>query len=218
MLDLQLLWSQSEGSLENWRSIIKSEIEIARLAMSRFGISAKIDILIQRISGAVIPEIGMVGQAYRRGLLGLTLDPDNPNFSTAVGNGYLHRHVAHEVHHCLRMAGPGYGSSLGEALVSEGLAGHFTRQLFKNSPEPWECAFDKSFIDENLPRRIELDAKDYDHSGWFFGSGDQRPRWFGYTLGYKIVGDWLDKNSNIEVENWINVPAKTILDVFNFPS
>ena len=67
--------------------------------------------------------------AYRPGLFGLTLDPDNPQFATCISDGTLRRQVAHEVHHCLRMAGPGYGRVLGEALVSEGLAGHFTRRL-----------------------------------------------------------------------------------------
>jgi hypothetical protein len=76
----------------------------------------------------------------RESLFSLTLDPDNPNFERSLGDGDLRRTIAHEVHHCMRMAGPGYGWTLGEALVSEGLAGQFVHRLFGSPPEPWECA------------------------------------------------------------------------------
>ena len=44
-------------------------------------------------------EIGMVGQAYRKGLSALTLKPD----TASLGDGTLRRHATHEVHHCIRM-------------------------------------------------------------------------------------------------------------------
>ncbi|KGB21940.1 hypothetical protein AtDm6_2706 [Acetobacter tropicalis] len=45
----------------------------------------------------------------------------------------------------------------------------------------------------------------YDHSRWFFGRGSI-PRWFGYTLGYEIVGNWLI-TVRADTVDWINVPA-----------
>ena len=76
------------------------------------------------------------------------------HINTAVTDGTLRRHVAHEVHYCLRMGGPGYGRSLGEALVSEGLAGRFVAKLFGNAPEPWECAIDAAAL-KPLPRSCD---------------------------------------------------------------
>lgn len=73
-------------------------------------------------------------------MFSLTIDPANPNFAHSLRDGDLRRAVAHEAHRCMRMAGPGYGWSLGEALVSEGLAGHFASRLFDSPPAPWECA------------------------------------------------------------------------------
>nr|WP_274517589.1 DUF2268 domain-containing putative Zn-dependent protease [Pseudomonas sp. GM18] len=64
----------------------------------------------------------------------MTLDPDNPNLLPSLRTGTLHRQIVHEVHHCLRIAGPGYGWTLGEALVSEGLAGQFVRHLLGKRP------------------------------------------------------------------------------------
>ena len=81
------------------------------------------------------------------------------------------------------MAGPGYDRTLGEALVSEGLAGHFVQRLFGNPPEPWEHAV---------------------------GVGEY-PRWLGYTLGYAIVGKWLGSAREPDVATLVNVPAHTVL-------
>ena len=149
--------------------------------------------------------------AYRPGLFGLTLDPDNPQFATCISDGTLRRQVAHEVHHCLRMAGPGYGRVLGEALVSEGLAGHFTRRLFGNPPEPWECAVTDDVLHAHRPDKETLSAKWYNHAEWFFGAGGRRPRWLGYTLGYRIVGDWLAATPDVSGDLLVNVPSETVL-------
>ncbi len=43
--------------------------------------------------------------------------------AASLDDGAFRRTIAHVVHRCLRMAEPGYGRTLGEALVSQGLAG-----------------------------------------------------------------------------------------------
>lgn len=87
-----------------------------------------------------------------------------------------------------RWAGPGYGNTLGQALVSEGLAGQFARQLYGNEPEHYERAIDADATRE-LARVADAlwDEPAYDHARWFFGSGDL-PVHAGYTLGYALVG------------------------------
>lgn len=176
-----------------------------------------LDILVQRLPGAVIPESGMVGHAYRKGLFALTLDPDNPHFAASLEQGALRRQVAHEVHHCLCMAGPGYGRTLGEALVSEGLAGQFTGRLFGNPPEPWERAVDEDVLRAHLPNATALAASDYNHHAWFFGTGGYRPRWLGYMLGYCIVGKWLADAGVVDGDTWVNVPADAVLAASDVP-
>src|SRR5437588_7581200 len=136
MLEWKLHWLEAEGDLGPWRRQIMAEIEATQHIVSRLVVPPRLDILVQRIRGWTISELGMVGHAYRRSLFALTLDPDNPNFASSLIDGNLRRQVAHEVHHCLRDAGRGDGRSLGEALVSEGLAGHFVTRLFDTPPEP----------------------------------------------------------------------------------
>ena len=210
-MDWQLHWLEAEGDLGTWRERITTEVAATYETVSGLITPPRLDILVQRLAGAVIPEIGMVGHAYRKALFGLTLDPDNPHFETCLGDGTFRRQVAHEVHHCMRFGGPGYGRTLGEALISEGLAGHFTRRLFNNPPEPWECAVTDEELHIHRPDREALNAKWYNHAEWFFAAGARRPRWLGYTLGYRIVGEWLAASPEVSGELLVNVPAETVL-------
>jgi hypothetical protein len=209
-MDWQLHWLEAEGDLSPWREQITMEVTATYATVAGLIKPPRLDVLVQRGS-MVIPEIGMVGQAYRKGLFALTLDPDNPHFAASLGDGTLRRQVTHEVHHCLRMGGPGYGRTLGEALVSEGLAGHFTRRLFDNPPEPWECAVTNEVLDVHRPDKKTLSVARYNHAEWFFGAGDRRPRWLGYTLGYRIVGEWLAMTSEVDADLLVNVAAETVL-------
>ena len=211
MTGWRLHWLEAEGDLGPWRDRITQEIEATRMAVSRHLPPPALDVLVQRLPGMVIREIGLVGHAYRHSLFALQCDPDNENFAASLVNGALRRQVAHEVHHCLRMRGPGYGRKLGEALVSEGLAGHFVKLLFGNPPEPWECALNADDLRAHHPPPAVLDATDYDHAVWFFGTGGHRPRWTGYTLGYAIVGTWLDATPDVTSDDIVSVPAERVI-------
>lgn len=207
----ELHWLEAEGDRGPWRDHIAAEIEATRQLVARATTPPRLDILVQRPAGAVIPEIGMVGHAHGKKLFALTMDPDNPHFAAGLHDGTLRRQVAHEVHHCLRMAGPSYGWTLVDALVSEGLAGRFTGWLFGSPAEQWECATGAEALRAHAPDEAMLRATGYAHAGWFFGAGGGRPRWLGYTPGYQIVGDWLTTAGEVDGNVWVNVPADAVL-------
>jgi len=83
----KLHWLEAEGDLSPWRRRIVSGVKAARRAIAAVVPPPPLDILVQRLAGGVIPEIGMVGHAYRKGLTGLTLDPDNRHFATCLRDG-----------------------------------------------------------------------------------------------------------------------------------
>ncbi|SDT92822.1 DUF2268 domain-containing putative Zn-dependent protease [Pseudomonas yamanorum] len=205
-----LHWLEASGSLAQFRAELIRECEVAYGAIAQMMPPPRLDILIQRLPGETLPELGLVGRAYRSTLFSMTLDPDNPNFLASLQSGALRRHVVHEVHHCLRMTGPGYGWTLGEAMVSEGLAGQFVRRVLGSEPELWERALaPQELLSAPVDRQL-LEATYYDHSEWFFGTG-ARPRWLGYTLGYQMVEAWLAKQGDVDAATWVNVPAHDIL-------
>jgi len=95
--------------------------------------------------------------------------------------------------------GPGYGVTLGEALVSEGLSDHFVAQAFPKTPaQPWDHRAMTARQEAGLWKRAKRDLDvpgAYDHPLWFFGAGGKNalPRWSGYTLAYRIVSPYLSK-------------------------
>lgn len=205
-----LHWLEASGSLAELRSDLTDEFDAAYKTISRLMTPPRLDVLIQRLPGETLPEMGLVGRAYRSTMFTMTIDPDNPNLLPSLRTGTLHRQIVHEVHHCLRMAGPGYGWTLGEALVSEGLAGHFVRHLLGNDPEPWECAVTEADLFRTPVDLKSLESMHYNHSEWFFGFG-AHPKWLGYTLGYQMVGRWLASVGEIDAATWIDVPAHDIV-------
>ena len=180
------------GTLADVRTHVDRAVEAVRVRVD--GTVPAVDLAIVVRAGArVIPEIGLVGHAPRPGLVILTLDPANPMLAKHLGRT-LERMVAHELHHALRWDALGLDAAgtLLDALVAEGLAGRFVNELYGNAPEPWERALGPSDI-ARLARDAleEADAPDYDHDAWFFGRGN-KPRWAGYTLGYRLVGAFCD--------------------------
>ena len=142
----------------------------------------------------VIQRLGHGGFCGDAGTIRLFFDPRNPEMARYLGLE-LERTIAHEYHHALRWAGPGYGAKLGAQLVSEGLAGQFVRQLYASPPEPWERALDPDDLEPWRAKAYDaFDARDHGHANWFFGANGNPP-WLGYTLGYDLVGRYMARNA-----------------------
>ncbi len=211
MTDWTLHWLEAEGTLAPHQLAIEAEVVAARAAVTALLPPPRLDVLLQRIPRGGIPELGIGGSVYRRGLVTLTLDPDNPRFAPSLADGALRRTLVHEVHHALRIVTRRLGGTLGDAIVAEGLAGQFCRLALGNPPEPWEAAVAPADLRRHLPDRAAMDAPRYDHAAWFYGRGTL-PRWIGYTLGYRLAGHWLDAAPR-DMATVIGVPTAELLDV-----
>jgi hypothetical protein len=139
-----------------------------------------VDVVIT-VGKRVIPEKGHVGYAPEKGVVYVTVDPEHPLLRTNPAKS-LERMLAHELHHCSRWDGPGYG----ETLVSEGLAGHFAQEVFGGEPEPWERLPASTLRPHVSKAQGDWQNTEYGHAAWFFGSSEL-PRWLGYSLGYQLV-------------------------------
>jgi len=138
-----------------------------------------------------MPEALFVsGHCYEPGVIGLRIDFDHYRSEEELRTGLL-KTLFHEFHHALRWEGPGYGDTLGEALVSEGLAQRFLHEMMDCPPEPWEDAVPADICEAWLERALrEFNDVGYDHEAWFFGTGEM-PEWLGYTLGLSMVDRYL---------------------------
>ncbi|WP_182912972.1 DUF2268 domain-containing putative Zn-dependent protease [Paracoccus onubensis] len=157
------------------------------------------DLVIKAQPGGGIPAWGVGGRAPSPGLIEITVDP--ARFAAPL----LIRTLVHEFHHLLRWDGPGYGNSLGEALVSEGLAGHFTLQVLGGKPDPWDAVKPAARVARAAMNKWA--RLDYNHAHWFFGSGELR-RWTGYGLGHMLITEHLSRFPDMDAVKLAYVKAE----------
>lgn len=157
---------------------------------------------------SVIPEKGHAGFCPEAGVVYITVDPESNAFCKNYAYS-IERMLAHELHHAARWQGPGYGSTLGEALVSEGLAGHFSLELFGGEPELWERL--RSDIVQPYTSQLHdsWQRTDYDHNAWFFGTRDL-PRWLGYTAGFNLISRYLAVSPHLKASMLANINAEEL--------
>ena len=205
-----LHWLNARGAVTPYIAAVEAAVADVRRRAAPVVTLPSLDLAVSVVPGRGIREIGHVGHSFYPGAIFLTLDPDNPRLADNLGEP-LARMIAHELNHALRWETVGCGATLGEALVSEGLAGQFVAQLFASPPEPWEQALEEAELAAVIrAAQGELDAPRYDHNAWFFGAG-RHPRWAGYRLGYAIVGAWLAAKPGRTAAGTISVPASEIL-------
>lgn len=206
MPSLNVHFLDARGALADIRDWIGPSLSATYQRADSFISLRPIDVVVQA-GTEVVPEKGHVGYAPRPGIVFVTVDPDSA-LLRANPNASLERMFAHELHHAARWDGPGYGSSLGEALVSEGLAGHFALEVCGGSPEPWE-SLDMLELRPHIPLAMrDWDRQDYGHDEWFFGAADL-PRWLGYSLGFQLVARFLSERPGYKASNLAEADADT---------
>lgn len=188
MSRLNLHFLDARGALSELRDWLDERLSEAFDKGSALLRTAPVDVVVK--AGAhVLPEKGHLGYAPEPGLIYITVDPANPVLA-ANANASLERMFVHELHHAARWDGPGYGNSLGEALVSEGLAGHFAQEIYGGPLEPWERLSSGEIRKYVTLVAEEWDNRNYDHEAWFFGTADF-PGQLGYSMGFQLVADHL---------------------------
>lgn len=152
-----------------------------------------VDVVVYEDQFSVIPEVGIGGYTPAANRTFLAIDTYHQNFETGFQFAFLSL-LAHELHHCTRWAGPGYGKTLGEALISEGLACMFESELPGGKLPFYAQALSSDEL--RAVRKLanaELNNSAYDHARWFYGSvAEELPRHAGYSLGYTLVLDYIE--------------------------
>jgi uncharacterized protein YjaZ len=118
--------------------------------------------------------------------------------------------LAHEAHHAARFRGAGYGRTLLEAMVSEGMADHFAIELLGAVVPPWSDALAANETDAWLAQARPLfNSAAYGHERWFFGTTPEIPRWAGYTLGYRPIDRYKQSHPGATAVTLVNTQANT---------
>ena len=162
----------SEEALGRIRSAYDSAVGLAEVAL---GLTA-LDVAVLDAPGEAIPDWGVGGYTFGAHSVVVALDP-----AVELDEDRLLATLVHEFHHVMRWRGPGCGSSLGERVVSEGLAMLFEEEVLGR---PSEFALQAVSAEHERLALTHLGDDPADEARWFFG-GEALPRWLGYSLGYR---------------------------------
>jgi hypothetical protein len=170
------------------------------------------DVVVANNPQGAIPEIGIGGRTLNSHLVFVSIDVKFPNLKDFLPIR-LERTLAHEFHHCMRLNTIGYGKTLLEALISEGLADHFVVEIMGKEPNPWSTALAPDQLRIYLERaKAEFMNEKYNHQSWFFGRGNTDiPRWAGYALGFHLVKEYLTKHPDKKPSQLYSMKAEEFI-------
>lgn len=161
-------------------------------------------------SNWVIPHTGENGYAPTKDWLQLSIDLTG---KTHKVNNLIQKRlpatIYHEMNHLKRWSTVGYGHTLLEEIISEGLACSFEHKMWQTDQVPFYLEDEKNILKMLVLVKKQLAKKDqrFSHADWFFGTNPKIPKWLGYKLGFYIVEKAL-----------ANAPKKTIVDLTSLSS
>jgi uncharacterized protein YjaZ len=192
---VQLHLLNAGGQFDAIRSRVEDSFFDSVSTIARWLELPAVDIVVRVDANGVLPELGVGGRAESADRISVAIDPQSIHFETQFEAGFK-RLLAHELHHCTRWSGPGYGRTLAEALISEGLACMFETEIDPGDPPFYARALSEGQLSELLVRaEAERMHEAYDHVAWFFGSASKGiPRHAGYSLGYELVARHIQRH------------------------
>lgn len=204
---------RSSGRFEPYLKHLEQTIDLSIKKTAGQLVLHSIDIVVYDNPAKVIPGFGFGGRTDNSHTIRISLDPGFPDFDNVI-NEDVPRSISHELHHSARWNAMGYGTTLLEALISEGLATHFEHDLWGGKLYPWATAVGGVQLKKlaQLAKKEYL-AASYDHLKWFFGKGDL-PRWAGYALGFDLVAKYLAKHPDESAASLVATPATKIIADF----
>jgi len=189
---MNLLITNADGSLEKHIQLIQSAFHRAVDVATNVLKLDKVDIVCLNDKNAVIPEIGIGGYTPSRHLVYLYIDP-----LFNIEEDEIFYTLCHEFNHARRYDGPGFGKTLFDSMIFEGLATAFEDEISDHK------AFLPTFL-RNREDTIALLAKsepsfqstDFIYHNWFISDPNKViPRWAGYEMGFYLVNKCIDSNN-----------------------
>jgi uncharacterized protein YjaZ len=192
----------ADGSLDKQVKMIDGEFKKAsRLAQELLGLK-QVDVVVRDEPCAAIPELHVGGWTRNDGHhIYIALDSQKDIRREDLLSTFLH-----EFHHAARFQKTGWGKTLGDQFVNEGLACLFEEETTGNIPIYSKVKINK---DQILKAQKAINSRHFSHDEWFFGS-KEIPRWFGYTFGYQLVRSFSDQHGK-PASDLVSLSSKKVL-------
>lgn len=193
------------------RASIEAQVVATMDRVRGFVTLPAIRIVVDTDPNGVIPGIGVGGFAPNANRITMSFDATRSDLGALIDETFPPI-FAHELHHAVRHASAGYGATLVEAAISEGLADHFSVEVFGTAAPPWATALTGEELNRWSEALLGHGAGPYNHPRWFFGSDGTIPHWTGYAVGFDIVGKYLDAHPDARPSRLADEPAGTFID------
>lgn len=208
--NIQLVFDDQD-ELVPFKETIENLLTSANMDIQRLMPIDDITIRVTVNPNASIPEIGFGGFNPNANEVLISIDPTFNNLQASF-QAELPAMIAHEMHHAKRRRSVGYGNTLLQAIVSEGLADHFSMEVTGIEPPRWAIAVQGQALQDWIATASQSwNNSSYDHATWFFGTTEEIPRWLGYAMGFELVEEYLVNHIEIRPSNLYDEPANSFL-------
>lgn len=200
---------EHQGLTNDLRSIIETEVSTGISLINNLMEIDDIQIRIVDNSNIIPVGFGIGGYNPNEQEVIIAVNTNFNNLDSCLEQSFIPL-LAHEIHHAKRRRSVGYGNTLLQAVVSEGLADHFSIEVTGVAPPPWSVALSGSDLQEWLDTASSTwDDSPYNHEAWFLGTDPNIPRWAGYSIGFEIVKNYLIENPDRLPSTLHNEPAES---------
>lgn len=171
-------------------------------------------ILIIADTFGVIPEQGIGGRCGDSDLINIFIDPNHTAGVKHNIETWLPSALAHELYHARRYVTHKFGKTLGESLVEEGLPSMFEEFMQPDLDVPYAHHLDtRELAQVWINAKPLLNSEHYNRDDWFYG-GAEIKRWAGYSLGYAIVKQYMEKEGIKNPALLVDIQAKVLLEKY----
>lgn len=169
-------------------------------------------ITIAYTSFPVIPQTGTNGYTNpASGVITIGLEQTPQASFSTIMQLWLARTLSHEIDHSVRvLAGPGFGLTLLEQIITEGISSAFDMSAFPGTPNPWDRAISRSQECALWKQAQGLLGQSGLYDAWMFGQSGI-PHWTAFTIGYDIVTDYRQRHPDMSWSAITAASAATIL-------
>lgn len=201
----------ADGKLTPWIARINAAFATSLAQVRTILPVGDVDVVVYNDADYVVPDLGMSGFCTSSRRMYLPLDIAQRDLESCFEQRFQ-AFLGHELHHCARRSISGYADTLGQALVTEGLACCFESELPGGTVPTYARHISGEALDAAWTRAEPLlEQPMAGWGGWFFGEqAPDIPVYAGYTLGYRIVSRWLRMHRSTAAAAYY-LPASTFL-------
>ena len=190
--NINVLILNASKRFDSFASAIQTQTKKAiDLALTKIPLS-DVDIVFSFNPIETVSHLGFGGYTPDANTVLISVDTNFEKLAQTIETELVHT-LLHEFHHVMRWRSVGYGDTLGEAIVTEGLGDQFDVEMTGSAPQKWATALSSDELSKLFSRAQPLLSEPYDHAAWFFGSESEHlPKWGGYAIGYFLIQKYLE--------------------------